>query len=418
MTTVNNMFINCEFEGLMDFKCLNCGETVEVPINADKNEEYKCSNCSRTYTPRQALQHFSEKFPDKKDVIPDDNEVFQRRKQRFENDEIDVIKYNRLLTNIYNELELDELVSTCNYQVSGGATIKEGKKIVSLQYGGGKSRISGISSVEEGEEFAEKVAGKLKEGKVVNIEKPSSYNISKTLEHGLTLRPLYQILKDEAADELYEIEYNPETFPGLITYFVHGYEVRVKNEQYQKSNVDNDRINVMAGDKFLFGTKFDVDPSEDKSLRSNYDRKGEDVDVNDFIETEVESADVEQNEDHKIIVNINEEKVTFNMRTEKHKIKITSDLFNFEINRSVVNVLLYNSSNVVINTKDLEKAEQTFSRVESIIKEHSTGVSKVPHDNEQGYITRYVFNDEFGTDHSQLKEEMSNLPMNPEQEDL
>lgn len=402
MSNINNLFVNVEFSGLMDFDCVTCGETVYVPITAEKDEEYRCDNCSHTYKPREALKQFSRKFPDKVDVIDTSSQKFKEAKEKFENDDdFRDIEFNKVKREIYNSDNVQEFCTTCNFDVSGGATFMKGRRNAAVQYGG-KTRISGIDNIEDAEEFAEFVAGKLVDGKVEDVNKPSSYNISKKLEYGLDLGKLSQILHNDM-DRMYQVEYEPETFPGIIGYYNHGFDVKFGDETVHEL-VQESAFNIVNNGEFILSVKISPDNIDDKNDVNHTEMRGAyEIDINSLLESDIVGKSTMENN---VTLNMSDGRtVHLSVDVGDDEVSISGAEKTVNISRVSTNILLYSSKKVVLNSPKIRLANDAFENVKEFINKKSKGISEVPKNN--GTEKRHVFTD---TDHTEIKEELSNLP--------
>lgn len=401
MTDVNNIFVTCEFKGLMNFDCETCGEVVHIPITASKDEEYRCGNCSRTYVPREGLRLFNDKFPDIDDVIDQNDPKYQMAKEEFENGEIDKIDFNTIKTTVYNEQGVEDFYTTCDYEISGGATMKKGKKLASVQYGG-RTRISGVDNVEAAREFAEFIADKFEDGELVDLYEPTSYNISKELDYGLVLNPLSNLLKTEL-DNMYQVEYEPENFPGIIAYYNHGFKYTFGDEVIEDS-IDNTSFNVVSDDQFILRVDFTDNTISDNTISSVRDSDAYTIDIKTLLGSDV--VDVESIDNDFRLELEDGSTVNIDVDIDDKEVVLSGLEKDIKIKRISTNLLLYSSNKVVINTPELQLAERTFAEVKKFINEKSTGISEVPTKN--GTEKRYLFKEQ--KDRSELKEQMRNLP--------
>lgn len=398
---INNVFINCKFDGLMNFDCVECGNKMYVPITADDEEEYRCDNCGYTYKPRVALNHHLDNIPNKDDVIESDLTEY---KDDLNDDDVDysITDYNEDMKKLYNKEDRNELVGFCDYDISGGATFKKGSKVLTLHYGDGSSRITGIKSIEDAKEMANAVADTFVDGEVVDISEPQSYNVTKVMDHGLSLRQLLPKMKMK--DEVYSVKYNPDIYPAMIIYYLHGYNVYIDDNKYE-SELYNTEYNIKINGDFVFGASFDSDVTDKKDV-SNVDYiDGYDINIED------------DNIDYVSLENINSETITLDVDNTiysiDYKVKKNSIEFDCEsldidikIKRLLDNMLLYSTENVVINGSKLEYINKAFDDIYNFIKDEHTEVLN----------GRYLF-EEQTNENEKLVNELSNLPLEPEKDD-
>lgn len=397
---INNVFINCKFNGLMNFDCVECDDTVYIPITAEEDEEYRCDTCGYTYKPREGLKYHLDNIPSKEDVIEND---MDEQRSDLEDDELDysITDYNEDLKKQYNKEDINELVGFCNYKISGGATFKKGSKVLTLHYGGGSSRITGIKNIEDARDIAESVAETLVDGEVVEISEPQSYNVTKVMDHGLSLRQLLPKIKEK--DEIYSVKYNPDIYPAMILDYLHGYNVYV-NDNKKDDELYETEYNISINNEFVFSVSFDDGITDEKQLSNIEKRDGYDVNLNidgiDDVSVKVNVNSIELiTDDETHVVEYKEKKNSMEFICESLDIEI-------KIKRLLDNMLLYSTKNVVINGSKLEYINKAYDDLYSFIKDKSTGVSN----------DRYLF-EEQNNDNEKLRKELANLPLDPESDD-